>query len=173
MAVNAALGGAVKRREDRRLVTGAGRFTDDVQPEVCLHAVFVRSTLAHARIKAIDTAEAGAMPGVVAIFGAADLAFETFTPRPRLASDMVRYVGDAIAIVIGETREDAVDAAAAVAVDYEQLPAIIDSTAALAPGAALVYADRDDNLILDFEIGEPGALDGADVSILSLIHISE
>ena len=167
MAVNAALGGVVKRREDRRLITGAGQFTDDVQPAGCLHAVFVRSTLAHARIKGIDTAEARAMPGVVAIFGAADLAFETFTPRPRLASDMVRYVGDAIAIVIGETREDAVDAAAAVAVDYEQLPAIIDSTAALAPGAALVYADRDDNLILDFEIGEPGALDGADVSVRS------
>jgi carbon-monoxide dehydrogenase large subunit len=148
-------------------VTGAGRFTDDVHPAGCLHAVFVRSTLAHARIKGIDTAEARAMPGVVAIFGARDLEFETFTPRPRLASDTVRFVGDAIAVVVGETREAAVDGAAAVAVDYEPLPAIIDSTAALAPGAPLVYADRDDNLILDFEVGELGALDGAEVSVRS------
>jgi carbon-monoxide dehydrogenase large subunit len=167
MSVRAALGGVVKRREDPRLVTGAGRFTDDVQPAGCLHAVFVRSTLAHARIKGIDTAEARAMPGVVGIFGAADLEFETFTPRPRLASDTVRYVGDAIAVVVAETREAAVDAAAAVVVDYEPLPAIIDSTAALAPGAPLVYADRDDNLILDFEVGELGALDGAEVSVRS------
>ena len=157
----------MKRREDPRLVTGAGRFTDDVHPAGCLHAVFVRSTLAHARIKGIDTAEARAMPGVVAIFGARDLEFETFTPRPRLASDTVRFVGDAIAVVVGETREAAVDGAAAVAVDYEPLPAIIDSTAALAPGAPLVYADRDDNLILDFEVGELGALDGAEVSVRS------
>jgi carbon-monoxide dehydrogenase large subunit len=157
----------VKRREDPRLVTGAGRFTDDVHPAGCLHAVFVRSTLAHARIKGIETAAARAMPGVVAIFGARDLEFETFTPRPRLASDTVRFVGDAIAVVVGETREAAVDGAAAVAVDYEPLPAIIDSTAALAPGAPLVYADRDDNLILDFEVGELGALDGAEVSVRS------
>ena len=165
MAVNAALGGVVKRREDRRLITGAGQFTDDVQLAGCLHAVFVRSTLAHARIKGIDTAEATAMPGVVAICAAADLEFESFTPRPRLATDTVRFVGDAIAVVIGETREAAVDAAAAVVVDYEPLPAVIDSTAALALGAPRVYADRDDNLILDFEIGEPGALEGADVSV--------
>jgi carbon-monoxide dehydrogenase large subunit len=167
VAVSRALGGVVKRREDPRLVTGAGQFTDDVHPAGCLHAVFVRSTLAHARIKGIDTAEARAMPGVVGIFGAADLEFETFTPRPRLASDTVRYVGDAIAVVVAETREAAVDAAAAVVVDYEPLPAIIDSTAALAPGAPLVYADRDDNLILDFEVGELGALDGAEVSVRS------
>jgi aerobic carbon-monoxide dehydrogenase large subunit len=167
VAVSRALGGVVKRREDPRLVTGAGRFTDDVQPAGCLHAVFVRSTLAHARIKGIDTAEARAMPGVVGIFGAADLEFETFTPRPRLASDTVRYVGDAIAVVVAETREAAVDAAAAVVVDYEPLPAIIDSTVALAPGAPLVYADRDDNLILEFEVGELGALDGAEVSVRS------
>lgn len=167
MAVNKALGGSIKRREDPRLVTGAGSFTDDVQPAGCLHAVFVRSTLAHARIKGIDTAEARAMPGVVGIFGAGDLEFETFTPRPRLASDTVRHVGDAIAVAVAETREAAVDAAAAVVVDYEPLAAIIDSTAALAPGAPLVYADRDDNLILDFEVGEPGALDGAEVSVRS------
>ena len=117
MAVNKALGGSIKRREDPRLVTGAGRFTDDVQPAGCLHAVFVRSTLAHARIKGVDTAEARAMPGVVGIFGAGDLEFETFTPRPRLASDTVRHVGDAIAVAVAETREAAVDAAAAVVVD--------------------------------------------------------
>ena len=165
MAVSRALGGVVKRREDPRLITGAGRYTDDVQLDGCLHAVFVRSTFAHARIRGIDTTEATAMPGVVGVFTAADLEFATFTPRPRLATDTVLFVGDAVAVAVGETREVAVDAAAAVIVDYEPMPAMIDSTKALEAGAILVQSDRPDNLVVDFEVGEPGALDGADVVI--------
>ena len=82
MAVNAALGGVVKRREDPRLVTGAGQYTDDVRRDGCLHAVFVRSTLAHARITNLDVTAARQMPGVVGVFQAADLGLEPKAQRP-------------------------------------------------------------------------------------------
>ena len=165
MAVNAAFGGVVRRREDPRLITGAGLYTDDVRLDRCLHAVFVRSSIAHARIRSVDVALASAMPGVVGIFGAKDFEFESMTARPRLASEMVLFVGDAIAVAVAETRDQAVDAAAAVVVDYDPLPAVVDSIKALEPDADLVQPDRDDNLVIDFEVGEAGALDGADVAI--------
>ena len=165
MALNAALGGSIRRREDPRLITGAGRYTDDVQPEHCLHAVFVRSPHAHARIAGVDVSAAQGMPGVAGIFLAADLAFESETPRPRLCSDEVNFVGDAVAVVVAGERSAAVDAAAAVMVDYELLPALVDSIAALQPGAMLVHADVGDNLAFDFDQGEAGALEGADVVV--------
>jgi len=165
VAVNAALGGRVKRREDRRLITGAGMFTDDVTPERCLHAVFVRSPHAHARIASVDVSAAKAMPGVAGVYQAADLAFESETARPRLCSDEVKFVGDAVAVVVAEGRDQAVDAAAAVIVDFDVLPALVDSTAALTHGALLVHPDKGDNLAFDFDIGEEGALDGADVVV--------
>jgi carbon-monoxide dehydrogenase large subunit len=165
MALNAALGGRVTRREDRRLITGAGTFTDDVAPDGCLHAVFVRSPHAHARIVAVDMSAAMEMPGVVGVFQAANLAFESETARPRLCSDEVKFVGDAVAVAVAEGRGEAVDAAAAVMVDYEVLPALVDTTAALQPGAIQVPADQGDNLAFDFDIGEAGALDGADIVV--------
>jgi carbon-monoxide dehydrogenase large subunit len=165
MAVSSALGGAVRRREDPRLITGAGLYTDDVPLDRCLHAVFVRSSMAHARLKSVDVTLAAAMPGVVGIFGAGDLQFASATARPQLASDVVLFVGDAIAVAVAETRDQAVDAAAAVIVDYDPLPVVVDSVKALEPNADLVQADREDNLIVDFEVGAPGALEGADVSI--------
>ena len=165
MAVNAALGGRVKRREDRRLITGAGTFTDDVAPERCLHAVFVRSPHAHARIVGVDVSAAQQIPGVIGVFQAADLAFESETARPRLCSDEVKFVGDAVAVAVAEGRAEAVDAAAAVIVEYEVLPALVDSTAALQPGAILVHPDKGDNLAFDFDLGEEGALVGADVVV--------
>ena len=167
MAVSSALGGVVKRREDPRLVTGAGQYTDDVHPAGCLHAVFVRSPHAHARITAVDVSAAQRIPGVVGVFQAADLAFESETARPRLCSDEVKFVGDAIAVAVAETRGAAVDAAAAVACDYEVLPVLVDSTAALEPNAMLVHPDKGDNLAFEFELGEEGALEGADVVVRS------
>src|ERR1700674_3924289 len=119
MAVNAALGGRVKRREDRRLVTGAGTFTDDVAPARCLHAGFVRSPHAHARIAGVDVSAAQKIPGVAGVFACADLGFESETARPRLCSDEVKFVGDAVAVAVAEGRGGAVDAAAAVVIDYE------------------------------------------------------
>src|SRR5260370_11013505 len=163
MAVSSALGGAVRRREDPRLITGAGLYTDDVRLDQCLHAVFVRSAMAHARLKSVDVTVAAAMPGVVGIFGAGDLEFASATARPQLASDVVLFVGDAIAVAVAETRDQAVDVAAAVIVDYDPLAVVIDSVNALGPHAALAQGGREDNLIGDFHGGEPRALQGADV----------
>src|SRR4029077_7364597 len=120
---------------------------------------------AHARIAGVDVSAAQAMPGVAGVFQAADLAFESETVRPRLCSDEVKFVGDAIAVAVAEGRGEAADAAAAVIVDYEVLPALVDSTTALEPGAIQVPADQDDNLAFDFDIGEEGALDGAGVVV--------
>ena len=167
MAVSAALGGVVKRREDPRLVTGAGIYTDDVKPDRCLHAVFVRSPHAHARITKVDAGAALGVAGVVGVFLAADLTFESETPRPRLCSEEVKFVGDAIAVVVAETRGAAVDGAAAVAVDYDLMQVLVDSTSALEPGAMLVHPDKGDNLAFEFELGEDGALEGAEVVVRS------
>jgi carbon-monoxide dehydrogenase large subunit len=156
VAVRSALGGRVKRVEDRRLITGAGHYTDDNQPEGCLHAVFVRSTMAHARITGVDAVAARAIPGVSGVFFAADVAFESETARPRLCADEVRFVGDAIAVAVASSREHAVDAAAAVVVDYAPLPVVVDSAAALADP---------DNLAFEFELGDDGALEGAEVVV--------
>src|SRR5581483_2546737 len=158
MAVNAALGGLVRRLEDPRLIRGEGRYTDDVRIDGCLHAVFVRSPLAHARITGVDTTAATALPGVVRVFTAADLHFESETAPPRLCSDEVKFVGDAVAVAVAETREAAADAAAAVAVDYDPLPVLVDMTAALDPSAPLVRADKGDNIAFEFDLGEEEAI---------------
>src|SRR5207244_13212928 len=125
MAVRTALGGRVKRREDPRLVKGQGRYTDDIHPEHCLHAVFVRSTMAHARLAAVDVSAAREIPGVEAVYVAADLRFESETARPRMCSDEVSFVGDLIAVAVASTGEAAVDAAAAVLVDYGPMPVMV------------------------------------------------
>src|SRR5579864_2771665 len=111
MAAKASLGGAVKRREDPRLITGRGRYTADVAGEGWLHATFVRSSLAHARITAVDRAAAAAMPGVVGVYVASDLGLKPqeapsldLFARPPLASELVRFVGDMIAVVVAESR---------------------------------------------------------------------
>ena len=165
MAVRSALGGEVRRVEDRRLITGAGSYTDDVRPEGCLHAVFVRSTVAHARLASVDVTEARAMPGVAGVFLAGDIHFESDTARPRMCADEVNFVGDAIALVVAGTREAAFDAAAAVIVDYEPLPVVVDMVRALEPGAPLVHADSDGNVAFEFDIGDDDPLAGADVVV--------
>ncbi|TMD20553.1 MAG: xanthine dehydrogenase family protein, partial [Chloroflexi bacterium] len=152
MAVRTALGGRVKRREDPRLVTGQGRYTDDIRPEHCLHAVFVRSTMAHARLSAVDVGAAREIPGVEAVYVAADLKFESETARPRMCTDEVSFVGDLIAVAVGSTREAAVDAAAAVVVDYEPLPVIVDP-------------QKSDSVAFEFDLGDERALNGADVIV--------
>lgn len=161
MAVKSALGGAVRRREDPRLVTGAGQYTDDVRPAGCLHAVFVRSTLAHARVTNVDVAEAAALPGVIAVFRAGDLRIKPqefpsldAMSRPPLANDVVRFVGDAIAVVVAETLGQAIDAAVAVIVDYEPLPVVIDPAAALEAGSEVLHGAKGDNVASTISIGD-------------------
>ena len=173
MAVSSTLGGVVRRREDRRLITGKGQYTDDQRREHALHAVFVRATFAHARITSVDVASARAMPGVAGVFLAADLGLKARAAfpapdtmaRPPLAYEVVRFVGDAVAVVVAETLAQAVDAASAVQVDYEPLPVLTDVAAALDPHAILVHPEKGDNIAFTAHLGEEGALDGAEVVV--------
>jgi carbon-monoxide dehydrogenase large subunit len=157
------LGTAVARVEDPELLVGNGTYVDNVAIEGVLHLVFVRSTVAHARIVGIDTAEAASRPGVVAVFTAKDLdlplhfGFATLNPatgRPPLAADKVRFVGDCVVAVIAETRTQAVDAAEAVIVDYDPLPAAVDMETALAPDAAPQFEDLGNNIAAGFRDAE-------------------
>lgn len=172
MAVKASAGGVVKRREDLRLVTGSGRYTGDVAREGWLHAAFVRSPLAHARIVSVDRAAAAALPGVVDVYVASDLGLKPFESpsvdefaRPPIASEVVRFVGDIVAVAVAESRGEAADAAAAVVVDYEPLPPVVDPVAALAPDAPVLHSRKGHNLASVTDLGEPGALDGAEVVV--------
>ncbi len=157
-------GQPIKRNEDPRLLTGQATFTDDVHLTGMLHAAFVRSDYAHARIKRIDTSAALAMPGVVAVYTAADLGAYwqpgpllvppppvkdlVFNPRTQvpLAKDKIRHAGEPIAVVVAETRYQAEDAAEQVFVEVEMLPAIVDIEHALDPEAPLVHDDLPQNL---------------------------
>ena len=168
------LGNAVRRREDPRLITGAGRFVDDRTPDGCLHAVFVRAPLAHARITSINTVDGAAAPGVVAVFTASDLGLrpqlafplidEAFA-RPSLAEDIVRFAGDPVAVVVASSAAEAADAAQLVAVDYEPLPVAPTLEAAAANGAALLFPDAGTNAVFAFDAGEADPLAGAEVVV--------
>jgi aerobic carbon-monoxide dehydrogenase large subunit len=165
------IGQPVLRSEDPTLVRGEGRYTDDVSRPGQAYAVMVRSSVAHGVIRGIDTAAAKAMPGVLAVYTAADLAGYgglkcnlplksrdgspiRYTPRPALAGDKVRYVGDPIACVIAETIAQAKDAAEAVAPDIEPLPAVISAREAAKPGAPKVWDDVPGNIALDYHYGD-------------------
>jgi carbon-monoxide dehydrogenase large subunit len=158
------IGERVKRNEDPRLLTGQALFVDDVDLPGMLHAAFLRSPHAHARILGIDVARARALPGVVAVYTAADLgaywkAAPLLVPPPPvaglvfnertqvpLARDKVRHLGEPVALVVAASRYVAEDALEAIEVDFEALPAVVDLEAALAPGAALVHDDVGSNL---------------------------
>src|SRR6266851_1462430 len=160
------IGKPLPRVEDGPLVRGQGRFIDDLTFPHLLEAAFVRSPHAHAAIRAIDANAARRLPGVHAVFTLADLApllaqdrlplqFRTAQLPPDitplvLAKDEVAFVGEAVAIVIADTRYLAEDAAAQVMVDYEPLPAVSDCRAALAPGAPLAHRRAKSNLLIEF-----------------------
>ena len=165
------IGQPVRRSEDPTLVRGEGRYTDDTHSTGQTYAVMVRSNVAHGRIRGIETAAAKAMPGVLAVYTAADLTGYgglkcnlplknrdgtpiRYTPRPALAGDKVRYVGDPVACVIAETIVQAKDAAEAVALDIDPLPAVISARAAAQPGAPKVWDDVPGNIALDYHHGD-------------------
>ena len=165
------VGQPVRRSEDPTLVRGQGRYSDDVNLAGQAYAVMVRSTMAHGIIKGIDTAAAKAMPGVLAVITAADLAGYGplkcglplknrdgspihYTPRPALAGDKVRFVGDPVACVIAETVAQAKDAAEAVMLDIEPLPPVLHPAEACKPGAPLVFDAVPNNVALDFHYGD-------------------
>jgi carbon-monoxide dehydrogenase large subunit len=149
------LGTQVRRIEDAELVTGAGTYVANLALPGALHVAFVRSPLAHARITGIDTGPAAAAPGVVAVYTAGDLHLPAHhglmtlnpdTPRPPLATEKVRFAGEAVAMVAAETPAAAADAAELVDVDYEALPAEVDMEKALRAGACPQFAELGSNL---------------------------
>lgn len=165
------LGGPVPRAEDARLVTGRARYVDNLPMEGCLHAVFVRSPLAHARVRGVDLDGAARQPGVVGVWDAARLGVEDLPApddaagmdQPVLAHDVVRHVGEAVAMVVAETRAAAFDAAEHVVVDYDPLPAVVDPCDALADDAPLLYPQLGSNLIADNHRPNPDVLADAEV----------
>lgn len=174
------IGQAIKRVEDRRFITGKGKYTDDIVLPAMTHACIVRSPYAHARIKSIDTSAAKNAPEVVAVFTGKDIAAAGINgvpcgwqvnfkngdtmkepPHPLLVADKVRCVGDAVAIVIAESREAAKDAAELVEVDYEELDAVVDAAKALEDGAPQVHEDAPGNKCFDWELGDKEKTDAA------------
>ncbi len=177
--VEKGIGQAVPRKEDRRFVTGRGRYVDDIRLPGQAWAVFVRSPHAHARIRRVDKASVEGMPGVLAVFTGADAEADGIGPlicgwmihsrdgtpmkvgtHRVLATDKVRYVGDRVACVVAETLHQARDAAEALVVEYEERPAVVDlATADEAP--ALVHDDIPGNLCYDWELGDRAAVEEA------------
>src|SRR5262245_28897614 len=183
------IGEPVRRKEDARLVVGAGRFSDDVDLPRQARAVVVRSVHAHARIKGIDTARAKALKGVLAVLTGEDFKADGLKPIPPdasttmpieaqrrlpdvvlvnsngpliqtpyypLAVDKVRYVGEAVVLVVAETLAIAKDAAELVEIDYETLPPVIDTAQAAKPDATRVW-EQGPNVFLDSELGDGAA----------------
>jgi carbon-monoxide dehydrogenase large subunit len=178
--MKAGIGQALRRKEDLRLLTGQGRYSDDVHMPGQAYAAIVRSPHAHAHIRAIDTAAARAMPGVIAVLTGADARADGLRPIPHrptpgsppdillknrdgsrhpltphavLPADRVRFVGEAVAMVVADTVLAAKDAAERVAVDYEPLPCVTASRAAVESGAPLLYDDYA-NLCIDADQGD-------------------
>lgn len=167
------IGSAVRRPEDAILLTGRGRYTDDVTLPGQAHAVMARARHAHGDIRLLDTQAALASPGVLAVFTGADLEAGGFGPltvaspvanrdgtpvpspaRPALATKRVRHLGEPVAVVVAETAIAAKDAAELVEVEIDPLPALVDPRAALAPGAPCLHPELPGNLVIDFHYGD-------------------
>lgn len=171
---------SVSRLEDERLLTGQGRFIDDRAEAGALWMVLLRSPHAHAKIASIDTGEAKAAAGVVAVYTGAELVADgvgalpappplfkrpdgadmNVPPRRILADDAVRFVGEAVAAVIAETREAAYDALELIVVDYEDLPSVTDVREAAEAGAPKVWPAAPDNFVATHSYGDKAAVDG-------------
>ena len=168
------------RREDDRLTTGRGQYTDDLQHQGALHIVFVRSPYASATILSIDVSAAQAHPGVVAVLTGADMAAEGFndcpvpfalpqgdgsvaveTPRPYLVRERVRFVGEPVVMVLAESYAAALDAAELVAIDYDGQPAVAEVFAAVEPGAPQLWDDRPGNVAFHWRGGDMAKVDAA------------
>jgi carbon-monoxide dehydrogenase large subunit len=168
------------RSEDPPLVTGQGRFTDDLKVPGQAHACFVRAAVAHAAIRRVDVSAAKKMPGVLGVFTARDLEADglgpippiaiangrdgtpmNVAPIPVLASDRMRYAGEPVAIVVAETFAQAQDAAEKVSVESEDLPAVSDAESAVAKGAPQLWPQAPGNIALDWADGDEQAVDAA------------
>jgi len=174
------IGAAVRRKEDQRFITGRGHYTADINRPGQTYAYFVRSPHAHAKIKKIDAGAAMKLPGVLAVLTGVELAADKIgnlicgwmihskdgspmkmAPHPAIASGKACHVGDAVAVVIGETLAQARDAAEKVAVDYEVLPAVVDPAKAQASGAPQIHEVAPNNTIYQWHLGDGQAVDAA------------
>jgi carbon-monoxide dehydrogenase large subunit len=173
------VGQPIRRLEDQRLLEGRGRYLDDVSLARQTYGVVLRAPVAHGKIRSIDTSAAEAAPGVLAVLTHADLEADGVgemtcpaagvvapapiyvPPRPLLVKDRVHYVGDYVAFVVAESVDQARDAADLVIVDYEELPAVVDSEAAVAPGAPLVWEGAAGNVATEWTKGDRDAVDAA------------
>src|SRR3954454_7516978 len=183
------VGQPVRRKEDDTLVRGHGKYTDDFSLPGQAFAWIVRSSHAHGVIKRIDTSAARSMPGVLGVWTGADLAAANYAPftcglplksrdgspllqtnRPALVTDKVRYVGDPVAFVVAETVAQARDAAEAVEVDIEPLPAVTDAAEAAKPGAPQLYDHIPNNVALDYHYGDSARIDAA---FASAAHVTK
>jgi len=175
------IGASVKRREDVRLLTGQGRYAEDVNAPGQAYAAFVRSPHAHAEVISLDAKPALAIAGTLGVFAGRDLVADGVGPIPTLiaergggirsrdgsafaeplwyplATDRVRHVGEPVAIVVAATQAAAWDAAAAVRVSYAEQPSVVDAVAALGAGAPRLHAGVAENRAYDWECGDPDA----------------
>jgi aerobic carbon-monoxide dehydrogenase large subunit len=180
MTSGTVIGASILRKEDRRFLTGRGTYVADIERPGMTFGVFVRSPHAHARIRAIDSTAALALPGVLAVLTGEDIKRDGVgsipcgwcvtgkggipmkePPHPALAQGKVRHVGDPVAFVIADTLAAARDAVAAVIVDYESLPPVTSLRSALEAGAPAVFDEIPDNICYDWELGDLGATEAA------------
>ncbi len=188
MPKDGGIGASSKRREDVRFLTGTGNYTDDINLRGQAYVHFLRSDVAHGTLKSVDTKAAEGMPGVLRVFTGADFAEVGGLPcgwqvtdrhgepmqepgHPVLAQGKVRHVGDPIAAVVAESREQARDAAEAIEVDIDELPAVVDMKAALADGSTKVHDDLTSNLCYDWGFVEENK-DAVDAAIKSAAHVT-
>jgi aerobic carbon-monoxide dehydrogenase large subunit len=178
------------RREDDALITGKARFTDDVNLAGQAYAAFVRAPVGHAEIRKVDAKAAAAMPGVLGIFSGAEAAADGLggippaaafpgrdgkpmvaPPMPALAAGRARYVGEALALVVAKTPQQALDAAERVELDLAPLPAAADLARALEPDAPAIWPDAPDNLALDWADGDEAAIEAAFARAAHVVRI--
>src|ERR1700730_13799732 len=169
------IGAAVRRKEDQRFITGKGHYTDDISRPGQAHAYFLRSPHAHARLKRIDTAQATATPGVLAVLTGADLAADKIgnlicgwmihskdgspmkmAPHPAIAHGKANFVGDIVAAVVADTLPRATDAAEKIKIEYEELPAVVDP--AKAQGGLQIHDVAPRNTIYQLHLGDANAV---------------
>jgi carbon-monoxide dehydrogenase large subunit len=171
------LGQRVKRTEDQRLITGRGRYVDDIKLQSMAHVAILRSPYAHANIRSIDTSLATAMPGVLDVMTGADVPYNPLpmawpaggsaglqnnvnTPRA-LATDSVKWTGEGVAAVVAETPEQALDALETIQVDWEPLPTVVDAEKATQDGAPQLHENAPNNIVFDWTVGDQAGTDAA------------
>jgi carbon-monoxide dehydrogenase large subunit len=188
--IRSVIGDAPKRREDLRFITGNGRYLDDLAFEDLAHTVVLRSPHAHALIERILTENARAAPGVLAVLTARDVRADglkplrpsaeanvqtsekfAFEPQPLLAEGKVRYAGEPVALIVAETRAQALDAAELVMVDYAPLPAVTTAAAARASGAPEISSEVPANVCFDWHTGDAGAVDAAFAAAAHVVEL--